>query len=66
MHEFDCLHIQASLAHIDLTGIQILYSINKSCSASQKKVTFNIKMGDELRQIVLRAGFKELFEVQTK
>jgi hypothetical protein len=66
MHEFDSIHIQASLAHIDLTGIQTLYSISKSCSMSQKKVTFNIKIGDELRQLVLRAGFKELFEVQTK
>jgi anti-anti-sigma regulatory factor len=66
MHEFDQLNIQASLAHIDLTGIQILYSIKKSCVLNQKNVIFNIKMNEELTQLVLRSGFKELFEVQTK
>jgi anti-anti-sigma regulatory factor len=66
MHEFDQLNVQASLAHIDLTGIQILYSIKKSCTLNQKNVVFNIKMNEELTQLVLRSGFKELFEIQTK
>lgn len=66
IHEFDQLNIQASLAHIDLTGIQILYSIKKSCSQNQKNVHFNIKMNEELTQLILRSGFKELFEIPTK
>lgn len=64
--EFDQLNIQASLAHIDLTGIQILYSIKKSCALNQKDVIFNIKMNEELTQLILRSGFKELFELQSK
>lgn len=66
MHEFDQLNIQASLAHIDLTGIQILYSIKKSCNQNQKTVLFNIKMNEELTQLILRSGFKELFEIPGK
>jgi hypothetical protein len=40
MHEFDQLNIQASLAHIDLTGIQILYSIKKKLRIEPKKRNF--------------------------
>jgi MFS superfamily sulfate permease-like transporter len=62
LNEFDQLNINASLAHIDLTGIQLLYSIKKSCENNQKKVNFNIKISQEQKDLILKAGFNELFE----
>jgi anti-anti-sigma regulatory factor len=59
--EFDELNINANVAHIDLTGIQLLFSIKKSCENKQKKVNFNVKMGHELKELMLKAGFNELF-----
>jgi anti-anti-sigma regulatory factor len=62
--EFDHIIINANIAHIDLTGVQLLYSIKKSCENVKKKVTFNIKLGDELKNLITRSGFNELFETQ--
>jgi MFS superfamily sulfate permease-like transporter len=59
--EFDQLNINANIAHIDLTGIQLLYSIKKSCENNQKKVNFNIKIGQEQKDLIVKAGFNELF-----
>lgn len=61
LKEFDQLLIQANIAHLDLTGVQLLYSIKKSCEALKKEVTFNIKMNEDLKNLIERAGFKELF-----
>jgi anti-anti-sigma regulatory factor len=58
--DFDQLSIQASLAHLDLTGIQLLYSIKKTCETLNKEVTLSLKMNDELKTLITRAGFKEL------
>jgi ABC-type transporter Mla MlaB component len=63
MDEFDELQIQANLVHLDLTGVQLLYSIKRSFENVNKKVAFNIKLGDELKTLILRSGFKELFEI---
>lgn len=59
--EFDLLHIQANIAHLDLTGVQLLYSIRKSCETFKKQVTYNVKMNEELKILIDRSGFKELF-----
>ncbi|HEY4787247.1 MAG TPA: STAS domain-containing protein [Bacteroidales bacterium] len=59
--EFDQLLIQANIVHLDLTGVQLLYSIRKSCETLNKQVTFNIKMNDELKNLISRAGFNDLF-----
>ena len=61
LKEFDHLLIQANIAHLDLTGVQILYSIQKTCETLNKQVTYNIKMNEELKNLISRAGFKELF-----
>jgi MFS superfamily sulfate permease-like transporter len=58
--DFDQLNIQANLAHLDLTGVQLLYSIRKSCETFNKQVTYNVKMNDELKYLISRSGFKEL------
>ena len=61
VNEFDQLLIQANIAHLDLTGVQLLYSIRKSCETFNKQVTYNIKMNEELKNLIGRSGFKELF-----
>ena len=61
LKEFDQLIIQANIAHLDLTGVQLLYSIRKSCETFNKQVTYNIKMNEELKNLVARSGFEELF-----
>jgi MFS superfamily sulfate permease-like transporter len=61
LNEFDQLLIQANIAHLDLTGVQLLYSIQKSCETFNKQVTYNIKMNEELKNLISRSGFKELF-----
>lgn len=58
--DFDQLNIQASLVHLDLTGIQLLYAIKKTCETFNKQVTFSMKMNEELKTLITRAGFKEL------
>jgi anti-anti-sigma regulatory factor len=58
--DFDQLNIQASLVHLDLTGIQLLYAIKKTCETFNKEVTFSLKMNEELKTLISRAGFKEL------
>ena len=62
MKDFEQLHIQANIAHIDLTGIQLLFAIKKSCEAVQKQVKFNFRMNGELKNLVIRSGFGELFD----
>ena len=62
MNEFEHLYIQANLAQIDLTGVQLIYAIKKSCLANQKKVNINLKLGEELKKLIIVSGFKDLFE----
>ena len=62
MSDFEQLYIQANIAHIDLTGIQLLFSIKKSCEAVKKSVKFNFRMNGELKNLVIRSGFNELFD----
>jgi MFS superfamily sulfate permease-like transporter len=61
LKEFDELLIQANIAHLDLTGVQLLYSIQKSCETFNKKVTYNVRINEELKNLINRSGFKELF-----
>jgi|SRR5208283_872128 len=62
MNDFDQIQIQATISHIDLTGIQLLYSIKKSCEALNKQVKFNFNMNGELKNLVIRSGFGELID----
>ena len=58
--EFDQIYIQANLFQIDLTGIQLLYSIRKTCLAAKKQVVLSIKMNEELQNLLVRSGFNDL------
>jgi anti-anti-sigma regulatory factor len=58
--QFELLIIQANLVHIDLTGVQLLYSIQKTLQKNNKKLTLNVKMADDLKSLVTKAGFIEL------
>lgn len=62
LKEFDQLDLHINLVHIDLTGIQLIYSIKKTCDVNKKKLNVNIKMSDEIKNLVAVAGFKEIFE----
>lgn len=60
--KFDTLVMQGTIDQIDLTGIQAIYSIRKSLMASKKTLAIGIKMNEETKNLVLRSGFKEIFE----
>lgn len=62
INDFDLLQIHANISHIDLTGIQLLYSIKKSCESVKKQVKFTFNMNGELKNLVIRSGFGELFD----
>lgn len=62
LREFDHLFIQANIAHIDLTGIQLLYAIKRSLKLEGKQLNFSFKMNPELKTLVTRSGFTELFD----
>ena len=62
MNDFEVLIIQANIAHIDLTGIQLLYAIRKSFAVVNKQVKFSFRMNSELKNLVVRSGFNELFD----
>ncbi len=61
INEFDLLHIQANIAHLDLTGVQLVFAIRKSCETFKKQVTYNVKVNEELKNLIDKSGFKELF-----
>lgn len=61
LKEFDELLVQANLAHLDLTGVQLLYSIQKTCKTLNKRVIYNVKLNDDLKNLISKSGFKELF-----
>lgn len=54
--------LQGNVESIDLTGIQALYSIRKSLSSKNKGLAIGIKMNEEAKNLILRAGFNEIFE----
>jgi hypothetical protein len=60
--KFDNLVMQGNIESIDLTGIQAIYSIRKSLVAKNKSLAIGIKINEESKNLILRAGFKELFE----
>lgn len=62
MDKFDTLVIQGKVDLMDLTGIQALYSLRKSLMANKKTLAIGIKMNEETKNLVLRSGFKEIFE----
>lgn len=62
LNEFDLLLIQANIAHIDLTGIQLLYAVRRSLEAINKQVKFAFRLNVELKNLVIRSGFTELFD----
>lgn len=45
---------------IDLTAVQLLFSIRKSSELLHKKLSFSIELPDELSKIISRAGFHNL------
>jgi len=63
LNKFDNLVIQGNIDYFDLTGIQALYSIRKSLLANNKTLALGIKVNEETKNIISRAGFKEIFEI---
>lgn len=61
--KYDSLIMQGSVDTIDLTGIQVLYSIRKSLKENNKSITLGFKVNDETKNFILRSGFKEIFEI---
>lgn len=61
--KFDTLVMQGNIDFIDLTGIQALYSIRKSLINHEKSIALGIKMNEETKNLILRSGFKEIFEI---
>ena len=57
---FEHLTIQANLDHLDLTGIQLLYSIRRTIETQNKKLSLNIKLEEGLSSLISRCGFNEL------
>lgn len=62
IHKFDNLILQGNIDSIDLTGIQAIYSIRSALKKNNKTLAIGIKMNEEVKNLILRAGFKELFE----
>ncbi len=46
---------------LDLTFIQLLYSLKKSVEKSNKKISFNIKLNNESELLLSNAGLTNLF-----
>ncbi len=44
----------------DLSAIQMIYSIKKSCDEENKKVIFDINLPEDLEQVVINAGFVDV------
>jgi hypothetical protein len=63
LNQFDSINIQANIVHLDLTGVQLLYSIKKTCETLNKGITYNIKMNEELKYLIARSGFIELVNI---
>jgi anti-anti-sigma regulatory factor len=59
---FDVLVMQGNIDNIDLTGIQAIFSIRKSLAKDGKSLSLSLKMNEETQNLILRAGFKEIFE----
>jgi hypothetical protein len=60
--KFDTLVMQGNIESIDLTGIQAIYSIRKSLVSNKKSLAIGIKINEEAKNLILRSGFKEIFE----
>jgi len=62
LNDFDHLHIHANLSQIDLSGIQLLYSVKKSCLNAKKQIVISLRMNTELENLIIRSGFKDLLD----
>jgi anti-anti-sigma factor len=47
---------------IDLSGIQLLHSLNKTCQYSGKNLAIEISLDRELELLIARTGFESLLE----
>lgn len=61
--KFDILVMQGNVDSLDLSGIQAIYSIRKSLRESNKTLSLGIKINEETKNLILRSGFKEIFEI---
>lgn len=61
--KFDVLVMQGNIDLLDLSGIQAIYSIRKSLKDNGKNISLGIKMNEESKNLILRSGFKEIFEI---
>lgn len=51
-----------NIENIDLSTIQLLYSIKKTKETQNKKTILNIDLSDELQLLLKRSGCGEIFE----
>jgi anti-anti-sigma regulatory factor len=55
--------MQGNVEHLDLSGIQAIYSIRKDLQQKNKTLSLGIKMNEDTKNLILRSGFKEIFEI---
>lgn len=61
--KYDILVMQGNVDYLDLSGIQAIYSIRKDLQQNSKTISLGIKMNEDTKSLILRSGFKEIFEI---
>lgn len=58
--------ITKNVKNIDLTFVQFISSFDKTRRAKDKNVTYSFNFEDEIKQLLMQAGFEKLNENITK
>lgn len=45
---------------IDLSAIQLIYSIKKTCAGKSKKINIQFEVSEEIKQLIKNSGFDDL------
>ncbi|MBN2612864.1 MAG: STAS domain-containing protein [Bacteroidales bacterium] len=51
---------------LDLSGIQLLYSLQKSCIQQGKKIQFDINLAEETMELLKNSGFNNIKELDVQ
>ncbi|MFO7658548.1 MAG: STAS domain-containing protein [Bacteroidales bacterium] len=51
---------------LDLAGIQLLCSLQKSCINHGKKIQYEINLTEETKELLLNSGFKNISELNVQ
>lgn len=58
-------HVEVSLNHIvglDLSGIQLLYAMDKTFTSQKKLLALNVTLSAELEALIKHAGFSDILQ----